>query len=86
MYRDDPNFSDSTGLQADHYSVRCIADAITPDHFEGRISNEVRTIGGDLQEITLTHWLESRATVAIGGAGQRRNKAGPHGKNASSRR
>ena len=52
-YRTDPNFSDATGLRADHYSLRCTADAITRDHFEGRISNEVRTIGGDLQEITL---------------------------------
>lgn len=52
-YRADPNFADSTGLQADHYDVRCIADAITPDNFQGRLSNEVRTTGGAVQEITL---------------------------------
>jgi hypothetical protein len=52
-YRADENFQTATGLAADHYSVRCIADAITPDHFQGRISNEVRTTSGEVQEVIL---------------------------------
>ena len=52
-YRADPNFAAATGLQADHYGVRCVADAITPNHFQGRISNEVRTSSGEAQEIIL---------------------------------
>jgi hypothetical protein len=52
-YRADANFSAATGLQADHYDVRCVADAITPDHFQGRISNEVRSTSGEIQEIIL---------------------------------
>ncbi len=52
-YRADANFAAATGLVADHYGVRCVADAITPDHFQGRISNEVRSTSGETQEIIM---------------------------------
>jgi hypothetical protein len=38
-YRPDPNFTTITGLQGDHFEFDCVADAISRDHFEGRVNN-----------------------------------------------
>lgn len=39
-YLADPDFTTNTGIRGgDHFEIRCIADALSPDHFEGRISD-----------------------------------------------
>lgn len=54
-YRADPNFVSTTGIQeADHFHVRCIIDAITPDHLEGRLANDDRPSREALPEVLLS--------------------------------
>lgn len=54
-YRADPNFSTNTGIQGgDHFHMHCIADPLSPDHFEGRVSNEGRASADVLPEVRLT--------------------------------
>ena len=53
-YRADPNFAAVTGIQeADHFHIGCIIDAITRDHFEGRITDEDRASKDVLPEVKL---------------------------------
>lgn len=54
-YRADPNFVSTTGIkEADHFHVRCIIDAITADHLEGRLANEDRPSREVLPEVRLS--------------------------------
>ncbi len=54
-YRADPNFVSTTGIkEADHFHVRCIIDAITPDHLEGRLANDDRPSREALPEVLLS--------------------------------
>jgi hypothetical protein len=51
-YRADPNFVSTTGIrEADHFHVNCIVDALTPNHFEGRVANEDRASRDVLPEV-----------------------------------
>lgn len=54
-YRADPNFVSTTGIkEANHFHVRCIIDAITPDHLEGRLANDNRASKEVLPEVRLS--------------------------------
>ena len=53
-YRADPDFANVTGIQeANHFQVACIVDAITPDHFEGRLNDDTRVSKDVLPEVRL---------------------------------
>ena len=51
----DPDFATNTGIKGgDHFHMHCIADPLSPDHFEGRVSNEGRASAEVLPEVRMT--------------------------------
>ena len=54
-YRADPDFATNTGIKGgDHFHMHCIADPLSPDHFEGRVSGEGRASAEVLPEVRMT--------------------------------
>ena len=54
-YRADPKFATNTGIAGgDHCHMHCIADPLSLDHFEGRVSNEGRVSAEVLPEVRIT--------------------------------
>lgn len=54
-YLADPNFQKVTGInETEHFEMNCIADALSPDHFEGRLATAGRRTTDLLPEVRLT--------------------------------